>query len=115
MTTNILWNGSKGAGEEPDTIAKLEERLAEYTLMPSLAPFAAPCPSDPAMSRFFGNFVDYSHSFSIDTDDPELIERLGALIKTNMRTPLYTSARIEYERRQDRKAGNALSASNRWR
>ncbi|HEY1035562.1 MAG TPA: hypothetical protein VGE09_11335 [Pseudoxanthomonas sp.] len=34
--------------------------------------------------RFFGNFENLSHAFTIDTDEPELIDRMRAAIDTNL-------------------------------
>lgn len=47
----------------------------------------------PDARRFFGNFANYSHVFCIDTDEPEIIERLRAAIAANMATPEFQAER----------------------
>lgn len=42
-------------------------------------------PESPDAIRFFGNFVNVSRAFAIDTDDAAIIGRLRAAIADNMR------------------------------
>ena len=46
--------------------------------------------------RFSGNFYDYSWAFSIDTDDPALIEALIKELQANKATELYKAAKREH-------------------
>lgn len=46
-------------------------------------------PESPDARRFFGNFAEVSHVFCIDTDEPELLERLRTAIADNMATPAF--------------------------
>lgn len=97
MTTKINYCGSKFSGQKPNALEVLFERLEKNTLDPSLEPF---CDSPPAMfgdsrkgkRRFFGNFVDFSHTFSIETDDQELIDRFVIAIQKNVATEAYAEA-----------------------
>lgn len=81
--TIIHSNGSKWAGEPPDDLETLLKVLEEHELEPRLAPYIevgkVGCPD-----VFFGNFVTISHVFRIETDDPEVRERLTAAIRANV-------------------------------
>lgn len=57
-------------------------------------------PQSPGAHRFFGNFFDYSHCFSIDTDEPELIEVLTSAIRANQATAAYADAKRQVEERE---------------
>ncbi len=75
MTTNIQSNGSKWAGQAPDPIEALIDRLATYTL----ADFSSWTQNTETRHHcFFGNFDGVSAVFSIDTDEPAVIEALSA-------------------------------------
>jgi hypothetical protein len=52
-------------------------------------------PDDIGMVRFFGNFFDYSAVFSIDTNDPILIEQLSQGIKVNQSKHSYKDAKTK--------------------
>lgn len=92
MTTTIISNGSKWAGEQPDSIETLLHVLTTNPLDRTFEAFGNFVIDDDApMIRFFGNFFDLSHVFSIDTDEPDLIERLTAAIRTNQRRADYLS------------------------
>lgn len=113
MTTIIRWNGSKWAGEAPDPIELLLERLATYTLTPSLAGYGTQSAYDPTLTHFFGNFVEVSAGFGICTDDPDLIASLNRLIRANVQTPAYKDAKQEYEadlRRRKTARGKPIGA-----
>ncbi len=95
---NIHSNGSKWAGEAPDAIDKLCEVLGEYALDRSWERYGAgvfitaPDPDSPVHNgahHFFGNFAKLSHVFNIDTDEPEVIERLTRAIRANQQTAEY--------------------------
>ena len=80
MTTIINSNGSKWAGQEPDTIETLLDVLAHHPLDNTFEPFFED-------GRFFGNFRNLSHVFSIDTDDADVIAQLNSAIKSAARIP----------------------------
>lgn len=103
--TIIQSNGSRWAGESPATLAELLEVMGRHQLDPSfnncecLAHRAGPnigtwdkavypdlgpiYPDHPDTVRFWGNFFDVSHVFSIDTDDPEVMVALRKAIANN--------------------------------
>ena len=104
MKTIIHSNGSKWAGEEPDSIEKLIEMLNTYTIeerffnkytekidrrkvYKNLCPISMTTSNfyddEIGMTVFFGNFEEYSHVFRIATNDKELIEKLSKAIKEN--------------------------------
>jgi hypothetical protein len=93
--TNIISNGSHWAGEDPSPIADLEEALKTEPLDRSLENYGnfiiQPTVEHDRVVRFWGNFFGVSHVFSIDTDEPEVIEHLTALIRTNQKRPDYRS------------------------
>jgi hypothetical protein len=109
-TTVIESNGSKWAGQAPDHIEKLYEVLQSYTLNPVFEKYGdfwfwAPSGDhQPAMLRFWGNFFELSHVFSIDTNDPCVIEQLTTLIINNKCTPAYQEARRQVREDDERKA-----------
>lgn len=80
-TTKIHYNGSKFAGEEPDTLDVLFERLKTEKLDPRLKPIADNLGN--GIIRYSGNFETYSHAFSIETNDPDLIVKLNKAISDN--------------------------------
>lgn len=106
ITTNIISNGSKWAGQEPDSIEDLIKVLEEYTIDER---FFAKYGVDrdgrytsnedsiyeyknhnPINNRtlegfylFFGNFEEISHVFNIETNDKEVIDKLVKAIKAN--------------------------------
>jgi hypothetical protein len=120
--TIITSNGSKWAGDPPDPIEKLYDRLKTETLDPRFERYGDFCywptpeelPGPPIMLRFWGNFYTYSHAFQIDTNDPKVIERLTDLIQANKSTPGYAKAKREnkeWQERQDRELGRT---KGRW-
>lgn len=125
----ILWNGSKWAGESPDPLSLLIQRLERYALDPvfeECGNFASiahgsfhhhgyqddgmyvdyyedtgPMFDDaPYAVIFFGNFLKLSAGFSIVTDDPEIVEVLLEAIRTNQRSTAYQEARREVAMRR---------------
>ena len=50
---------------------------------------------DAPQLTFWGNFYNLSHVFSIDTIDPDVINRLTAAIRANQQTAAYQQARRE--------------------
>ena len=103
--TIIHSNGSKWAGEEPDSIDRLIEVLAEHTIEERFfGPFTVREETEDGESkdvthyhcpikmgswpregyvRFFGNFEKLSHVFRIDTNDPDVVLKLVDAIKAN--------------------------------
>lgn len=102
--TEIISNGSKWAGEAPDSIEKLLEVLKDNTIEERFFHqfIANPHSSKPKIKSnlcpishnqdkyffegatlFFGSFEERSHVFRIATNDPEIIEKLSEAIKNN--------------------------------
>jgi len=44
------------------------------------------------LTRFFGNFLTYSHVFCFTTDEPDIIESVTAAIQANKMKPEYIAA-----------------------
>lgn len=110
--TFIQSNGSKWAGDEPDTIPELLAVLARTPLDPMYercggfvsevkpAHFLTDTGRAAlgwARYYFSGNFYLVSHSFGIYTDDPDIFGPLLAAIEANTRTPAYQQAKEERE------------------
>lgn len=102
--TRINYNGSRWTGQDPDTLEGLIAVLAREPLDPTFEEygnFAMPLDDPqryeaPAGSlRFWGNFHALSHAFSIDTDDPAVIDRLITAITANQATAAYQQAKAE--------------------
>lgn len=53
---------------------------------------------NPEAVRFSGNFLNWSFGFTLDTDDPSLIELLDNLIADNMSSPDYVAATTRMKR-----------------
>lgn len=100
--TTIQSNGSKWAGEEPDSIEMLLDVLANHPLDRTFEDerFGNFVIADPVNMRgenllpaggvsFFGNFLTVSHVFSIDSTDADAIARLTIAIRANQRRPDY--------------------------
>jgi hypothetical protein len=88
MTTKIRSNG----GGNPQPIEALFARLESDTLdrtFEAYGNFIERIAAFPEVVCFWGNFLTYSHVFSVDTDEPELVERLTAAIRANQQTPAY--------------------------
>ena len=105
----IQSNGSKWMGEEADDIDGLVVMLEKYALDPSFDTFwcVDPCRGvkDPnrrgsfidgerlyrvdGVYDFFGNFLEYSHVFSISTNHKPTIELLTRLIDANVKSEPY--------------------------
>ncbi len=96
-TTNIISNGNFPEGNFYNDATKaglqyLCDRLASEPLDRTFECYGnfVIAPEDgETLTRFFGNFFTYSHVFSIDTDDPQVIERLTALIRSNQQRADY--------------------------
>jgi len=92
-TTTINSNGSKWAGEAPDSIEKLVEVLKENALDPMFSDYGKPfITADIGGVHFFGNFFNLSHVFNLRTGDPKVIATLTRAIRENMRRDDYQKA-----------------------
>lgn len=90
MTTTIYSNGSKWAGEAPDTIDALLKVLTSAPLHRDFdGNFIYPLEDMPGTTRFWGNFETVSHVFCIDTDEPDVIKKLTAAIRKNQQRADY--------------------------
>lgn len=97
----IRSNGSKFAGDKPDTIEKLVSVLENYPLNPEFenrGDFIIQTMEylNPELTEkykncthFFGNFETISHVFAIITDEAEIIEKLTTAIEANQKSPEY--------------------------
>jgi len=125
----IISNGSKWAGQEPDSIKELIEALKEYPLDPIFEKYGNFINPNPQFLKaeaqekyagctsFWGNFHTVSHGFNIFTDEPEVIEMLSAAIRANLSTKAYKQARREYmadvkQREQEQKRALQLRRAN---
>lgn len=96
MATHINSNGSKWAGQAPDSIETLIKVLNESPLdrvFEMYGNFIKDRDDEyrPGMVNFFGNFFTLSHVFNIDTDDAETIEALTSAIRANQQRSDYLS------------------------
>ena len=113
MKTNIISNGSKWAGESPDSIEKLFEVIESETLEPL---WGHPIQTNPELldgsthwgTIFSGNFCNLSHVFRIETDDPDLIESLTYALEANMSSDAYKRACVEHDEHEKAQQGRAL-------
>jgi hypothetical protein len=110
--TTIHSNGSKWAGQQPDSIETLLAVLAETPLDPAFENYGAffyrlddpehgyPTEKDRGTAagvvQFFGNFFNLSHGFTIDSDDPETVTALSDAIRANMAGEAYQAVRRKY-------------------
>jgi len=94
--TIIHSNGSKWAGQSPDNIDKLIERLNLYTIEERFfCKFQrgfgndkkkytlCPISKEKGMYWFFGNFLEVSAVFRIETNDQQIVEKLKKAITNN--------------------------------
>ena len=88
-STQIISNGSKWAGQAPDPIELLLERLSQYPLDPVFlcnrgegTPYQNATEGSDLVT-FAGNFTTFSGVFRIVTNDPALVAELTARIEAN--------------------------------
>ncbi|MDP9192343.1 MAG: hypothetical protein M3P06_11650 [Acidobacteriota bacterium] len=99
MTTTIRSNGSKWAGDSPDSIAKLLEVLEQEPLDPTFEDYGNFYTDERnpegwgEQTRFFGNFFNLSHVFNITSDDEDVVRPLKFAIRRNQGRPDYQQAR----------------------
>lgn len=85
-------NGSKWAGEAPDPIEVLMERLGAEVLDPRFEQYGNFVRREKdGTYTAWGNFLTYSHVFNIKGTREE-IEPLRRAIRKNQRTPEYRAA-----------------------
>lgn len=86
----IYSNGSKWAGEKPDSIGKLKERLKNYPLDSTFEKYGNFAFKERKGNyHLFGNFKTLSAIFNIETDNQKVFEGLKKLIKANQKRPDY--------------------------
>jgi len=126
--TLIESNGSKWAGQAPDSLDELKRRLRENTLDPTFEEYGnfytltsdawaiVPKEYEPFPWHFWGNFEDVSGVFSVFTCDEETLDELCALIEANKAMPAYRQAKAERQQRQkERREREAFAARRpRW-
>ena len=107
----IISNGSKWLGQEPDSIEVLVETLKQYALDPVFEEYGNFVCHNPrwikkesneiykGCTKIHGNFYTLSHTFDIITNDEEIIEQLETLIRNNLQTEAYKQAKIDLEER----------------
>ncbi len=109
MTTTITANGSKWAFAAPDTINDLLKVMASGPLDRSFEAYGNFIYPGFEATQFMGNFLTVSHVFNIETDEPDVIEKLTAAIRENQQRPDYlaqpdpTKARARRGLKQRRK------------
>ncbi len=99
-TLHIISNGSKWAGEAPDTIDKLLEVLKTETLDPIFAThgsFVSYGLGD--MVTVFGNFLTVSHVFNIRGSRKEM-QPLECAIYEAMKRPEYIEAAKQMQQKK---------------
>ena len=126
MAVEIISNGSKWAGEEPDPLEQLRERLESCTLDPRFeaygnfaheeddADFLARFPQYAGTWHLFGNFYDYSHVFCIRGPLDELAPIVDA-IRANQGTPAYAQAKAEIEQHERERLEQERAQREEWR
>ncbi len=90
----IISNGSKWAGEEPDSLETLLEVLRTETLDPRFEDRGSfVTQTSNGTVRIFGNFLTVSHVFNIEGTAEELAEAINA-IEANRQSEHYLRALI---------------------
>lgn len=89
MRTAIWSNGSKWAGEEPDSLAVLEKMLKRHTLDPCFEGFGNFAYQAKGIYRLLGNFRAVSHVFYIETTSKKLFRKFKRLIRINQKKEDY--------------------------
>ena len=96
----IISNGSKWAGEDPDSLETLIEVLRSETLDPRFEDHGTfVTRTNDGRAEIFGNFLTVSHVFQIEGTDAELAEAIDA-IEANKRSETYQRALIGRRRRR---------------
>jgi len=86
-------NGSKWAGEQPDSIDKLKDMLRTQTLDKTFEEYGNFVFKSDNKKHYclFGNFKTYSHVFNIDTDDKKLVNEIRQLVRENKKRSDYNN------------------------
>lgn len=90
--TIIVWNGGR-------LIERLFELLETEPLDPTFEHYGnfvgddTPGRQGQGFVRFHGNFYNYSHTFSVDSNDPVMVDKLLKLVRANQATVAYKEAR----------------------
>lgn len=108
----VISNGSKWAGEKPDTIEDLLNVLDKYVLDPTFESYGNFIIKSNNSVKFFGNFLTLSHVFNIVTDELEIINKLSHAINQNQERSEYKENKIQIQRRKENKK-NLLSKFNK--
>lgn len=111
MKTEIISNGSRWAGQAPATIEELLNILTTEPLDPRferygnfinwlgseqtgiLDPQLRQQAKAENVFRFWGNFLNISHVFRIDTNDRSLIRHIARAIRANQKSAAYCAAK----------------------
>jgi hypothetical protein len=123
MATKIVFNGSKHAGQEPDSVDVLLALLSREPLEPRHeligggfvhAGLSAELTAHYGVAArgaimYTGNFRNVSHAFSVVTDEKDLQDRLSAAVTENMNRPDYRRLYAEEYAEQKKKAEKAGS------
>lgn len=125
MSTVVVSNGSKYAGQDPDPIGALLDVLGREPLDPDFERYGDfVMRVEPHIAEHYGvdhrravhvwgNFFQLSHSFSIFTDDEALVAQLVDAVRANKATDAYAEAkRVRREQADARRA--TLSTVRRW-
>lgn len=133
-TTRVLWNGHlhqfdvERNGAPEDGVEYVLWRMKEHVLHPAFEgygnflyrprPIAGAPEWPPGVMRFSGNFVTYSHSFCVETDDPALIARIAEAVRENQARPEYAAAKAEiaeHKKREDERRARIEAERERRR
>lgn len=115
----IINNGSKWAGEAPDPVEKLIERLKTEVLDPTFEKYGnfvmdaeGEANKKLGILHVWGNFYTVSGVFSLMGTLEELSEII-ALIRENQTTAAYKKARDEVKARDEQRAEREKNFANR--
>jgi hypothetical protein len=91
VSLTVLSNGSKFAGQGPDSVETLLSLLGREPLDPKFANYGNFVLQDGAEWQVWGNFLNLSHIFDIRGSHAELRLLIEA-IRANQQTPAYRAA-----------------------
>lgn len=94
----------------------IRRRLVENVLDPSFEEYGNfIMAANPGVTRFWGNFYDWSAVFQVDTDDPALVAEMTALVRANQATPAYAAAKAERKEQQRQRLAEEADRHERAR
>jgi hypothetical protein len=114
----ILANGSKWHGQQPDTIDQLIKVLNNHVLDPRFEDYGDFIDSNPewvkqeyqekyeGCTMFFGNFLEVSHVFRVITDEQNIIDRLTKAILANKQTDEYKKYKTQKDESKQKMSWN---------